>query len=147
VIDAVKNVLGAPVPELAMIEDRVDRRWSVARLDPAGVSRADEKAQRIVLVTRMMNALRRHGVIAVGGRIESAANTWIGEPGQREDRGFQLRIRTMAGRKGEVRYGYVLQARAHLVLRSRIGPRAEMAARAGLHAVTPHLHVPEEGFA
>ena len=88
VIDAVKNVLGAPVPELAMIEYRVDHRWSVARLDPAGVCRADEKTQRIGLVTRVMDALRRHDVVAVGGRIESAANAWIGEPGQREDRGL-----------------------------------------------------------
>src|SRR4029453_11092712 len=47
VIDAVKNVLGAPVPKLAMIEDRVDRRWSVARLDPAGVYRAADKPLRI----------------------------------------------------------------------------------------------------
>jgi len=88
VIDAVKNVLGTPVPELAMIEDSVDCRWSVARLDPAGVCRANEKTQRIGLVTRVVDSLRRHNVVAVGGRIESAANAWIGEPGQREDRGF-----------------------------------------------------------
>src|SRR6478672_12007914 len=84
VIDAVKNVLGAPIPELAMIEDSVDCRWSVARLDPTGVCRADEKTQRIGLVTRVVDPLRRHNVVAVGGRIESAANAWIGEPGQRE---------------------------------------------------------------
>ena len=116
VIDAVKDVLGAPVPELAMIEDSVDIRWSVARLDPAGVCRANEKTQRIGLVTSVVDPLRSHGVVAVGGRIESAANAWIGEPSQREDRGFELKIGTPAGRKSEVRHGHVFQAWTQLIL-------------------------------
>jgi hypothetical protein len=94
-----------------------------------------------------MDPLRRHDVVAVGGRIESAANAWVGEPGQREDRGFELKIGTPAGRKAEVWVGHALQPWAQLVFRSRIGPGAEMATRAGLHTVTPHLHIPEKGLA
>ncbi len=89
-IDAVEDVLGAPVPELAMVEDGVDHRWRVARLDPAGVRRPTLKALRVDLVTGMMDALRRHDVVAVGGRIEGAADAWIGEPGERKVRGHEL---------------------------------------------------------
>ena len=106
-----------------------------------------QKPLRIGLVAGVMDSLRRHDVVAVGGRIESAANAWIGEPGQREDRGFELKIGTPAGRKAEVWVGHVPQPWAQLVLRSRIGAGAEVAARAGLHTVTPDLHVPEKGFA
>ncbi len=70
VIDAVEDVLGAPVPELAMVEDRVDHRWSVARLDPAGVQPPDAKPCGSALITGMMDALRRDASLlsVVGSR-------------------------------------------------------------------------------
>src|SRR5215207_172506 len=41
----------------------------------------------------------------------------------------------------------MLQARAQLVLRARVGARAKVTATAGLHAVAPDLHVPKKSLA
>ena len=103
-IDAVEDVLGAPVPELAVVEHGVDHRRGVARLDPAGVRRRRRrKPCGSTFITGMMDALRRHGVVAVGGRIERAADARVGEPGEGKVRGLELVVRTGAGRVGEVR--------------------------------------------
>ena len=67
----------------------------------------------------------------------------IGQHVQREVRRLQLMVRTA---QIDRRVGVVLAAGVHLVDGTRIGAAAEVARRAGLHAVAADLHVPEEGL-
>ena len=46
VVDAVEDVLGAAIPELAVVEHGVDHRRRVARLDAAGVRRSRSRSRR-----------------------------------------------------------------------------------------------------
>jgi hypothetical protein len=112
VVDSVEHVLGAAVPELAVVEHRIDHRWRVARLDAAGVRQADEEALRIAFIATVTDALRGNRVVAVGSRIEFAANARGRKPGQGEVRGLELVVRTRGGGVGEVRVRCVPQARA-----------------------------------
>jgi hypothetical protein len=57
-INPVEDVFGAPIPELAMVKDRVDHRRGVARLHPSRLHGADLKAQRIRAVAEKVNTLR-----------------------------------------------------------------------------------------
>jgi hypothetical protein len=90
-----------------------------------------------------VHALGRHDIVHVteDGRVAVGG---VGELVQREIRLGQLMVRA-----AEVdRWIRVVGAAGiQLVDGAGVGARAEMAGRAGLHAVTSHLHVPEEGLA
>ena len=146
-VDAVEHVLRAAVPELTMVEDRVDDRRRVARLDPPGVQACDAEAVGIQAVGQVMHALRGDCIIAICSGIQIAANTWNREPAQRKVGWKQLGIRPAARRIGEVSHRRVLQPGTHLVFRARIRTCAEVTARARLDAVAAHLHVPEQRLA
>ena len=66
---------------------------------------------------------------------------WIGELVERKVRRLQLMVRAA---KIDRPVRVVGTARIQLVDRARIGTGAEVARPARLHAVAPHLHVPEE---
>jgi hypothetical protein len=110
VIDAVEDVFRPAVPELAMVECRVDNCGRVAWLDPAGLEPAYLEAQRVRTLVEKRDALRADDLVAVGRLIESAALPGDGEPGQRKLKPGELIVRT-AGLESQVLVRAVVESR------------------------------------
>ncbi len=167
-IDAVEEVLGPQVPEVPVVEDRVDHRGRVARLHATHVGGAVTlpAVEPVGVLTgiarlpedRKVHALRGRHVVGVGGDGRLTIRR-IHQLSEREVLGEKpvvgpLRVAGRGARR-EIVVGiwrhatagtelHAQQARAHLVLGARVGARAEVARRARLHAVAAHLHVPEQ---
>ena len=147
--DAVKDALGAPIPELAMIEDSVDHSVELLRgSTAAGVHRANEKARADRLRSRGsgLPCEATTSLLSVADRVHRHARDWrAGSTGR-----SRLLVENSAPRRPKSRG--LGRARASgpglsWFFDRGSAPGAEMATRAGLHTVTPHLHIPEKGFA
>jgi len=108
VTDTIKDGLSTPIPELAMIKDRVDHGRAVTGLDTPRVHRSHAKAERVRSVREEMNSLRRNDVIAVSRSIECSPQPRNGETSKRKVARFELMVWPRTGRKSKVRIGYVL---------------------------------------
>ncbi len=160
-VHAVEHVLGPHVPEVAVVEDRVDHRGRVARLDAAHVAatpaQPDVEAVRIgtripaLTEDRMVHTLRGHDVVRVGDdgrlaipRVRELAQGKVLRP-EGVVGALPVEVEVRVRRDRPVRpEDHPEETGAHLVLAPGVGAGAEVAGGARLHAVAAHLHVPEQ---
>ncbi len=101
-VDAVEHVVRPAIPELPVVEDGVDHRWSVARLDPPRIRLAHVEPLGIELAARVVHSLRRYGIVAVGQRVERTGHSRCGKTGERKIGGPELRVRAGRSRVRQV---------------------------------------------
>src|SRR6476661_2259026 len=159
-IHAVEGALRTTVPEIAVVEDRIDDRRRVARRGPANVDGAaiavrnapdgisDASfifrglAKHHVVKVEPEHTLRTHNVVVVASRgvkrEVTQAQGMVGSEACVESCRVCCRIAVAVN---------ATQARVSLVSSAAVRACVEMAGRTGCFAVAAKLHFPEESFA